>query len=140
MRARLLAALAVLAAVAAVRAGGAQCFCEIKGAIDGCSCSAETLESINKKLFPTLIALVKTDFFKFYKVNLHRGCRFWQSNSICTSPKCEVQACRKVRPVVCRPARCNAHAGGAAHRHHLRPRLAGRSAGPSHSTRSWAAC
>ena len=75
-----------------------QCFCAITGEIEDCSCDAETLESINRKLFHTLQALVKTDFFKYYKVNLHRGCRFWQANSICSSEKCEVHTCPRVRP------------------------------------------
>ena len=54
---------------------------QISGQIEDSPCNAETVESINRRIFPTLQALVKTDFFKYYKVRSVRSC-VWRASPL----------------------------------------------------------
>ncbi|XP_063587074.1 ERO1-like protein alpha [Penaeus indicus] len=49
---------------------GERCFCQLKGVIDDCSCSVETLDSFNNlKLYPRLNSLLQYDYFRYWKVS-----------------------------------------------------------------------
>ncbi|MPC23513.1 Ero1-like protein [Portunus trituberculatus] len=78
-------------------AAGERCFCQLKGAIDDCSCSVETIDSFNNlKIYPRLNSLLQQVFFRYWKVNLNKKCPFWEDNSQCAIRYCSVQPCTDV--------------------------------------------
>ncbi|XP_064079744.1 ero1-like protein isoform X3 [Macrobrachium nipponense] len=78
-------------------AAGERCFCQLKGVIDDCSCSVETLNSFNNlKVFPRLNSLLSQNFFRYWKVNLNKECPFWEDDSKCAIRFCSVQPCTNV--------------------------------------------
>lgn len=78
-------------------AAGERCFCQLKGVIDDCSCSVETLDSFNNlKVHPRLNSLLHYNFFRYWKVNLKKVCPFWEDDSKCAIRFCSVQPCTDV--------------------------------------------
>lgn len=76
---------------------GERCFCQLKGVIDDCSCSVETLDSFNNlKLYPRLNSLLQYDYFRYWKVNLKKECPFWEDDSKCAIRYCSVKPCTDV--------------------------------------------
>ncbi|XP_012264787.1 ero1-like protein [Athalia rosae] len=72
-----------------------QCFCKLKGSIDDCSCSVDTVDHFNNvKIYPRLRSLLVKDYFRFYKVNLKQECPFWSDDSRCAIRYCHVQPCQ----------------------------------------------
>ncbi|CAD7083353.1 unnamed protein product [Hermetia illucens] len=70
------------------------CFCELQGSINDCSCTVDTVDHFNNmKIFPRLQSLLIKDFFRFYKVNLRQECPFWADDSKCAMRFCHVQSC-----------------------------------------------
>lgn len=65
--------------------------CRPTGQIEDASCDYETVETINSQFFDRLDALRKTDFFKFYKVNLFKECPYWNENGFCMNRACSVE-------------------------------------------------
>ena len=65
--------------------------CRPTGQIEDASCDYETVETINSQFFDRLDTLRKTDFFKFYKVNLFKECPFWNENGFCMNRACSVE-------------------------------------------------
>ncbi|TMW39956.1 hypothetical protein DOY81_014965, partial [Sarcophaga bullata] len=47
------------------------------------------------KIFPRLSSLLLKNYFRFYKVNLHRDCPFWPDDSKCAMRFCQVQNCEE---------------------------------------------
>ncbi|TKY86466.1 hypothetical protein EX895_004615 [Sporisorium graminicola] len=78
-------------AEAAAPALGAEPICRPTGQIEDASCDYETVETINSQFFDRLDTLRKTDFFKFYKVNLFKECPFWNENGFCMNRACSVE-------------------------------------------------
>ncbi|KAG0725811.1 Ero1-like protein [Chionoecetes opilio] len=73
---------------------GERCFCQLKGAIDDCSCSVETIDSFNNwKVYPRLNSLLQQVFFRYWKVNLNKKCPFWEEDGRCAIRFCSVQPC-----------------------------------------------
>ncbi|KAF6211993.1 hypothetical protein GE061_012511 [Apolygus lucorum] len=73
---------------------GRDCFCKLKGQIDDCSCSVDTVDHFNNaKVFPRLSSLLQKDYFRFYKVNLKKECPFWSDDSRCSMRTCHVKTC-----------------------------------------------
>ncbi|KAM8921032.1 ERO1-like protein alpha isoform 2-T2 [Pelodytes ibericus] len=71
-----------------------KCFCQVTGHLDDCTCDVETIDHFNNyKLFPKLQKILKSDYFRYYKVNLNRRCPFWKDNSHCGLRDCAVQPC-----------------------------------------------
>ncbi|EST08441.1 Endoplasmic reticulum oxidoreductin 1 [Kalmanozyma brasiliensis GHG001] len=70
---------------------GGESICRPTGQIEDASCDYETVETINSQFFDRLNTLRKTDFFKFYKVNLFKECPFWNENSFCMNRACSVE-------------------------------------------------
>ncbi|CAE6478025.1 unnamed protein product [Rhizoctonia solani] len=60
------------------------------GPIETTLCDFETVESVNSKLFGQLADLVTTPFFKYFKVDLYRGCPFWEDDGFCVMRECGV--------------------------------------------------
>jgi site-specific DNA-adenine methylase len=66
------------------------------GPIENTLCAYETIESLNKELYPTLHELVTSDFFRHYKVDLFRECPFWYENGFCMNRDCGVETADEV--------------------------------------------
>ncbi|XP_034944457.1 ero1-like protein [Chelonus insularis] len=72
-----------------------QCFCKLKGSIDDCSCSVDTVDYFNNmKIYPRLQSLLVRAYFRFFKVNLKKECPFWADDSKCAIRYCHVQPCK----------------------------------------------
>lgn len=70
---------------------------QLSGPIEATNCAYETIEALNKELFPAVHDLVSTPFFKYYKVNLFRQCPFWSDNGgLCMNRACAVQEVNEV--------------------------------------------
>lgn len=66
------------------------------GPIENTLCAYETIETLNKELYPTLHDLVTSDFFRHYKVDLFRECPFWYENGFCMNRDCGVETADEV--------------------------------------------
>nr|XP_019043494.1 endoplasmic oxidoreductin 1 [Kwoniella bestiolae CBS 10118]OCF22424.1 endoplasmic oxidoreductin 1 [Kwoniella bestiolae CBS 10118] len=71
--------------------GKSEGYCSPSGPIESTHCLYETVESLNKKLFPTLHELVTYPFFKHYKVDLYKECPYWSENGFCMNRNCGVE-------------------------------------------------
>ncbi|KAF2356936.1 Endoplasmic reticulum oxidoreductin 1 [Trinorchestia longiramus] len=70
------------------------CLCQLKGLIDDCSCSVESIDNFNNvHVYPILNSLLKRDFFRYWKVNLQKPCPFWPDDGRCTMRYCSVEKC-----------------------------------------------
>ncbi|KAL7425183.1 endoplasmic oxidoreductin-1 [Cryptotrichosporon argae] len=72
--------------------GKSEGYCSPSGPIESTHCAYETVESLNKDLFPALHELVGYPFFRHYKVDLYRECPFWYENGFCMNRACGVEA------------------------------------------------
>ncbi|CAG8726631.1 7966_t:CDS:10, partial [Dentiscutata erythropus] len=63
----------------------------LSGIISDTCCGYKTVEKINDELFPQLQELVKTNFFKYYKLNLYKECPFWTEYGQCVNQACAVE-------------------------------------------------
>lgn len=73
---------------------GESCFCKLKGEIDDCSCSVESVDSFNNlKVYPRLNSLLSRDYFRFWRANLQKECRFWADDGRCSLKDCHVNGC-----------------------------------------------
>ncbi|XP_028398672.1 ERO1-like protein beta isoform X2 [Dendronephthya gigantea] len=72
-----------------------KCFCELTGKVEDCCCDVETVNNLNKEVYPQILELVKQNYFKFYKVNLERACPFWHDDWTCSLKDCTVQTCEE---------------------------------------------
>ena len=77
-----------------------QCFCQLQGHVDDCSCSVDTVDHYNNiKIFPRLQSLLAKDYFKYFQYNPNKPCQFWTKSSgieppeKCMSPTCGVKPC-----------------------------------------------
>ena len=77
-----------------------QCFCQLKGHVDDCSCSVDTVDHYNNmKIYPRLKSLLAKDYFRYFHYNPNKACLYWTESSSsgppekCTSPRCGVQSC-----------------------------------------------
>lgn len=72
-----------------------KCFCHLSGQIDDCFCDIESLEKFNNEnVYPILKKLIKTDYFRYFKVNLYKTCMYFDGNAgLCTAEGCGVKIC-----------------------------------------------
>ncbi|XP_065062057.1 ERO1-like protein beta [Rhopilema esculentum] len=75
--------------------GNDKCFCKLKGQLEDCCCSVETVDSLNNAMiFPRISSLLSSfSYFKYFKVNLKKGCPFWPDDSRCAIKDCAVDFC-----------------------------------------------
>ncbi|XP_063929360.1 ero1-like protein [Zophobas morio] len=72
------------------------CFCQLHGKIDDCTCNVDTVDHFNNvKIYPRLRSLLHKGYFRFYKVNLRRPCPFWSDDSRCAIRYCHVETCEE---------------------------------------------
>ncbi|EPQ29383.1 uncharacterized protein PFL1_03138 [Pseudozyma flocculosa PF-1] len=65
--------------------------CKPTGKIEDASCDFETVETINSQFFRRIDDLRKTDFFRYYKVDLFKECPYWNENGLCMNRACSVE-------------------------------------------------
>ncbi|KAI9592147.1 hypothetical protein BDF19DRAFT_407447 [Syncephalis fuscata] len=66
-------------------------YCSPSGRISETCCDYETVEGITNKLAPTLYELTRTPFFKYVKMDLNKGCSFWDKDDKCNLRSCAVK-------------------------------------------------
>ncbi|KAG0576259.1 hypothetical protein KC19_5G067400 [Ceratodon purpureus] len=65
-----------------------------EGMVEDCCCDYGTVDLLNKEvLHPVLQELVKTPFFRYYKVKLWCDCPFWPDDGMCQLRDCSVCEC-----------------------------------------------
>ncbi|XP_024376321.1 endoplasmic reticulum oxidoreductin-1 [Physcomitrium patens] len=74
------------------------CECErnqqFQGVVKDCCCDYGTVDLLNKEvLHPLLQELVRTPFFRYYKVKLWCDCEFWPNDGMCQLRDCSVCEC-----------------------------------------------
>ncbi|XP_065878064.1 endoplasmic reticulum oxidoreductin-1-like [Euphorbia lathyris] len=72
------------------------CSCPKKfsGLVEDCCCDYETVDRLNQEvLHPSLQELVKTSFFRYFKVKLWCDCPFWLDDGMCRLRDCSVCEC-----------------------------------------------
>uniref|UniRef100_A0A2P2J689 Endoplasmic reticulum oxidoreductin-1 n=1 Tax=Rhizophora mucronata TaxID=61149 RepID=A0A2P2J689_RHIMU len=72
------------------------CSCSQKysGMVEDCCCDYETVNHLNEEvLHPNLQELVKTPFFRYFKVKLWCDCPFWPDDGMCRLRDCSVCEC-----------------------------------------------
>ena len=74
---------------------GEECFCQLKGRIDDCQCSIDTVDYFNnKKIYPRLQSLLQKNYFKYFQYNTRKKCPFWDTSlEKCSSLSCGVKSC-----------------------------------------------
>lgn len=75
-----------------------QCFCQLKGHVDDCACSVDTVDHFNNdKIFPRMQSLLVKDFFRYFAYNPNKACTIWDASLVsaekCTSERCQVTRC-----------------------------------------------
>ncbi|XP_048335600.2 endoplasmic reticulum oxidoreductin-1 isoform X1 [Ziziphus jujuba] len=64
------------------------------GVVEDCCCDYETVDRLNEEvLYPSLQELVKTPFFRYFKVKLWCDCPFWPDDGMCRLRDCSVCEC-----------------------------------------------
>lgn len=67
---------------------------EYRGLVEDCCCEYETVDHLNEEvLHPLLQDLVKTPFFRYFKVKLWCDCPFWPDDGMCRLRDCSVCEC-----------------------------------------------
>jgi ERO1-like protein alpha len=71
------------------------CTCQeaLTGQLGDCCCDIDTVTKVNQDLYPLIKQLVGNSFFRYYKLNLHRGCRFFPDDGQCFLRDCAVDEC-----------------------------------------------
>lgn len=63
-------------------------------------CKFESVERLNDRLTGPLHDLLKTPFFRYFKVALDKPCPYWRQDGLCTSKQCAIRIMEKVPPPV----------------------------------------
>ncbi|KAK4782330.1 hypothetical protein SAY86_016432 [Trapa natans] len=81
------------------RSGDKTCRCakgthKYSGVVEDCCCDYETVDHLNEDvLHPLLQDLVKTPFFRYFKIKLWCDCPFWLDDGMCHLRDCSVCEC-----------------------------------------------
>ena len=71
-------------------------FSQLSGYLDDCSCEIPTLDQYNNVIiYPQIHRLVQYNFFRYYKANTKRKCKFWDLDWKCrfSTGGCTVESC-----------------------------------------------
>lgn len=67
---------------------------KLSGVVEDCCCDYITVHTLNREvLHPLLQRLVKTPFFRYFKVKLWCDCPFWPDDGMCRLRDCSVCEC-----------------------------------------------
>nr|XP_002159593.1 ERO1-like protein beta isoform X1 [Hydra vulgaris] len=70
------------------------CLCQLTGKLEDCCCTIEDVEAINSNhIYSKLVDIISHNYFRYIKLNLHRGCPFWQDWGKCAIKNCKVDTC-----------------------------------------------
>ncbi|GBF89565.1 hypothetical protein Rsub_02283 [Raphidocelis subcapitata] len=71
--------------------------CHLQGAVDDCcNCTYAAVHEINERhVHPVVSELVKTAFFRYFKVNIYCDCPLWPDDSMCSLRACSVCECEE---------------------------------------------
>ncbi|KXZ51941.1 hypothetical protein GPECTOR_11g66 [Gonium pectorale] len=68
--------------------------CKLSGHVDECcNCTYQDVDRLNAALHPLLRRLVRTAFFRYFKVNIYCDCPLWPDDSMCSLRACSVCEC-----------------------------------------------
>lgn len=56
-----------------------------------CNTTFSYIDELNKYIRPYLTDLVKTSFFKYFKLDLDKQCKFWNAQHFCATENCAVE-------------------------------------------------
>ncbi|GEQ66418.1 hypothetical protein JCM33374_g81 [Metschnikowia sp. JCM 33374] len=56
-----------------------------------CNTTFSYIDTINAEIRPTLSNLVQTSFFKYFKLDLDKQCKFWNAQHFCATKNCAVE-------------------------------------------------
>ncbi|KAI8391526.1 uncharacterized protein BYT42DRAFT_557185 [Radiomyces spectabilis] len=73
-----------------LQSSASQNYCNPSGQIKDTCCDFQSVEEIQDDIFDKIQALVRTAFFRFYKLNLWRECPFWNDDGLCMNRDCSV--------------------------------------------------
>lgn len=70
--------------------------CNLAGHVIDCCCTYAAVERINRdELLPLLDDIVKTPFFRYFKVDLYCECPLWPDDGMCSLRDCSVCECEE---------------------------------------------
>ena len=74
-----------------------KCFCELSNKLihdTNCLCDVNQLINFNQNhVRPTMQKLMKTDYFRYFKTNVDKGCEYWDEPYVCTTNQCGLAPC-----------------------------------------------
>lgn len=71
--------------------------CRLRGMVNDCCCEYESVNELNQEhLHPIVSEIVKTAYFRYFKVNLYCDCRLWPDDGQCSLEACSVCECDSV--------------------------------------------
>ncbi|KAJ3317864.1 hypothetical protein HDU76_001031 [Blyttiomyces sp. JEL0837] len=85
-----LASLVMAASPASSLTGTTSNYCSPKGTIQDTCCEYQSVDQVNANISPILDNLLGTSFFRYYKVDLNKGCSFWKEADLCSQVDCTV--------------------------------------------------
>ncbi|KAI3402459.2 ERO1 [Candida oxycetoniae] len=56
-----------------------------------CNTTFSYIDKLNKEIRPSLADLVKTSYFRYFKVDLDKQCKFWDAQHFCATENCAVE-------------------------------------------------
>ncbi|KAK6205414.1 uncharacterized protein RJT21DRAFT_15694 [Scheffersomyces amazonensis] len=56
-----------------------------------CNTTFSYIDELNKSIRPFLSDLIKTSYFKYFKVDLDKQCKFWSAQHFCATENCAVE-------------------------------------------------
>ncbi|CAK9436804.1 uncharacterized protein LODBEIA_P13260 [Lodderomyces beijingensis] len=56
-----------------------------------CNTTFSYIDKLNKEIRPYLADLVKTSYFRYFKVDLDKQCKFWNAQHFCATENCAVE-------------------------------------------------
>ncbi|KAI5961388.1 ERO1 [Candida pseudojiufengensis] len=56
-----------------------------------CNTTFSYIDNLNNEIRPYLSNLVKTSYFKYFKLNLDKQCKFWNAQHFCATENCAVE-------------------------------------------------
>ncbi|KAG2437820.1 hypothetical protein HXX76_005440 [Chlamydomonas incerta] len=70
--------------------------CKLSGHVDECcNCTYQDVDRLNAALHPPLRQVVRTAFFRYFKVNIYCDCPLWPDDSMCALRACSVCECEQ---------------------------------------------
>lgn len=70
-------------------------YCSPCGEIETSCCDYGTIEGINREISVNIKKLLSSLYFRYYKINLHRKCPFWEEKPFCLLNSCAVTPCEQ---------------------------------------------